>query len=462
MEIGSFETSAFSRRRLEKEGTDPRQYLRYIRSLIPGVILCCAGVLLARAVHTDENIGVIPIITPSRLLLAVILTLFLVTPCLKQKRSVFSSQGVTLADSHVESSSTESRIREPMDNLERPAVEFRSSIPAPDHRGDSFSNWREKKPSRSAPAPFIDDIRAIERHEFTELTPIWARQLEELLIMPHIINPLVHSLKESDRVLGDIFGRFGLRLSHEELPSRATEGFGVICLSDRFLPNPLGSDSTIVAEWQRRQLLESLVMVPGFGLKYRDYVVSRVCTWANRGLRFSYRYDTRPNEEGPTDSHILAHLLFASLDSVMGRGFRERYVVTASSGVSEIDEFHNLFTSTVDGPTGHGKFSNRIVWIEQTSRTNSAPLHFNVGTNQRVYGVTGGGGNLIEATSLFFYLLRRLSPTSAWAQIPHEIRIVVEASIGASESRGSLAGSFFGTFGPKSNAGALPDLYRGH
>ena len=277
--------------------------------------------------------------------------------------------------------------------------------------------------------------------------------------MPRVIIPLVNSLAESDRVLTEAFSRFGIRLSHEAV---GPDSIGVVCLADRYLPTPLSSDPAITAEWTKRQQLESIVNVPGFPRKCRDYVVGRIATWANRGgLRFGYRYDYKQEEDFPTDSHILAHVLCSSIDALTGGGFAGRYVVKASTSINLLDEFQTLFSS-VGNAFGSGHFSNRMVWLEQSTRP-GAPLHFNVGTNQKVYGVAPGGGNLIEAMCLFFFLLRRLSSSSAWVQLPHELRVAIEAAIGNADLSGSLTGSLFnGGGGPKPSAGALPDVFRGH
>ena len=89
-----------------------------------------------------------------------------------------------------------------------------------------------------------------------------------------------------------------------------------------------------------------------------------------------------------------------------------------------VDEFQLFFNSK--GQKGH---QGRVAWLEQSGASTTGPLHFNVGTNQKVYGVPAGGGNLIEALCLLFHLLKKLSPTSAWMQIPHEVRIVLDSIV---------------------------------
>ena len=466
MEISSFETTAFNKRRIDKLESVSRSPLQMLQNFLPIAMVFLLVAWFVRLMSEDGLPSVIgaPIITPSRLLVVVTIFMIVMTPMLKSKNAVSPRKPEVQPKPIPQAPEPHAQqlVVSPMRTHQRSPPDFRRSLSPLRIRTEAPTPWRSMTPSKHTPAPFVDDIHSTQKHEFTDSLPGWARKFEELLVMPQIITPLVNSLAESDNILTQCFSRFGLRLSHQLVASAGTEPFGVICLTDRFLPNPLGNDPAIVAEWQRRQLLESLVNIPGFESKYRDHVVGRIKTWANRGgLRFAYRHDSRPDDEGPTDSHILAHLLFASLDSLMGGGFRDRYVVTASSGLSIMDEFQTLFAS-VGNALGSGHFSNRIVWLEQSSKIHGAPLHFNVGTNQRVYGVPPGGGNMIEAMCLFFFLLRRLSPTSAWVQLPHEIRAVVETALGTAEIPGGLTGSFFNGSVPKSSVSALPDLYRGH
>jgi len=282
------------------------------------------------------------------------------------------------------------------------------------------------------PAPFVDDIHSVQKHEFSDLLPRWSRLLEEQIVMPQIIISFVRALEESDMHITHAFGSLGYRLGR-------VPGTGNICLTDRFLPPPLSSNQEMNALWQRRQLLEGLVNIPGFSYQqYRDYVVSRITVWASRGgIRFAYRPDTRPDEKGPTDSHILSHLLFSSLDTQMSNApgsntFNDRFVVetgTSRTGQVENDEFTSIFSNFGRRLLSSAGGASRMVWLEQT--TNGA-VHFNVATNQKVYGVPPGAGNILEALCLFFHLLKKLSPQSVWVQIPHEIRITLEALLGGS------------------------------
>lgn len=466
MEISSFETSSFSRRQIEKAGARSKSPFQVFRTLSSAILITgFIGTLWALSmtnVVNSTSIG--PIITPTRLLIIMTLCLIILTPIVRPKKltieapqsraptgkptpapqQVHAPDSIGYQDSNKDTSS-----------VQRPIPQYSSTAML-----DLGRPLRRVSPTHRASAPFVDDVHSTQRHEFTDLLPAWARKMEELLIMPKIVVSLMSSLEESDRILSQCFANFGFRLSNESRPHVSTEPFSTISLSDRFLPNPVSSDPGIVAEWQRRQMLESLVNIPGYSNKYRDYVVGRIKHWATRGgIRFAYRHDSKPDEGGPTDSHILSHLLFASLDSLMGGGFRERYVVTAQSGSFVMDEFQALFSSGRSNISG-SSYGNRVAWLEQSSKTSKGPLHFNVGTNQRVYGITPGGGNVIEALCLFFYLLRRLGSASGWVQLPHEIRVVIEAAIGGNDPvSGSLAGSFFGSKG--SSMGALPDLYRG-
>ena len=465
MEISSFETSAFNKRRIDKAEATYRSPFHVAKSALPVLVILSSLIFGAKLLSDQEVTSIFggPIITPSRLLVAVTLFMIAATPMLKTKRTKQTNvpDSVRSSVSSVQEAHAQQLALSPVRTYGGAVPEFRRSISPLRTNADILPPWRPVTPSKRAPAPFVDDVHSTQKHEFTDSMPAWARKFEELLVMPHIINPLVKSLADSDNILTQCFSRFGLRLSHQPASSTGTEIFGVICLSDRFLPNPLGNDPAIVAEWQRRQLLESLVNIPGFPPTYRDYVVGRITTWASRGgLRFAYRHDSRPDDEGPTDSHILSHLLFTSLDSLMGGGFKDRYVVRASSGVRVLDDFQTLFASVGNALSG-GHYSNRIVWLEENAKVRGGPVHFNIGTNQRIYGVPPGGGNMIEAICLFFYLLRRLSPTSAWVQIPHEIRAVVESALGSTETPGSLTGSFF-TGSVKSSASALPDFSIGH
>ena len=465
MEISSFETTTFSRRRVEKLNAASRSPLHVVKLLAPiAIIFGVIWMILTTSIAESVSSNVVgPVITPSRLLVGVTILLIVITPLVKGKKAVSEIPPMAPLPTRptpavVESHAVE-RQPEPI-TVARLAPEYVSNLaPIPSRFDSSMAGARRPSSVQHAPAPFVDDVHSTQRHEFTELLSDWARKLEDLFILPQVIQPLVQALEESDRMLSQYFGRFGFRLRHEAIVPGSPEPFGTISLSDRFLPNPVGTDPLVVAEWNRRQLLESLVNIPGFNSKYRDYVVGRLTTWATRsGLRFSYRHDARPDEEGPTDSHILSHILFTSFDTLLVSGFKDRYVVSASTGSSLMDEFETVFSSV---RSSLGMYSNRVAWLEQSSRGPKTPIHFNVGTNQRIYGVAPGGGNLVEALCLFFFLLRRLSPSSAWVQIAHDKRVIIEAAIGGPDSgHVGLSASLFG--GKKSSLSALPDLYRGH
>jgi hypothetical protein len=465
-EISSFETSSFSRRQFEKAGARSKSPLQLIRAI--GVALLIAGLIGSIWVLSMNNVvqstPIGPVITPTRLLVIMTLCLIILTPVIRPKKLPVdvplsrNSTGKPTPAAQQLHAPDEIGHQEPINDAQETQRFISQYSP---EIIDLSRPLRRLSPTHRASAPFVDDVHSTQRHEFTELLPVWARKMEELLIMPQIVVSLMNSLEESDRILSQCFARFGFRLSNESVSRVSTEPFGAISLSDRFLPNPVSNEPGIVAEWQRRQMLESLVNIPGYPAKYRDYVVGRIKHWATRGgIRFAYRHDTKPDESGPTDSHILSHLLFASLESLMGGGFRDRYVVTAQSGSFVMDEFQALFSSVRSNISG-SSYGNRVAWLEQSAKSARGPVHFNVGTNQRVYGITPGGGNVIEALCLFFYLLRRLGSASGWVHLPHDIRVVIEAAIGCNDPvSGSLAGSFFGSKG--SAMGALPDLYRGH
>lgn len=457
MEISSFETSAFNVRQLEKQDASKRSPLHFVRALVPVVALVGFLSLIGTLIASDSvaTSPTAPLLTPSRLLVALTLVLIVITPLVKGSSSkprvappALLSTRPTPAPVDTHAAPVPGLFSDaPASAIPRYSSQFVSGLaPVPSRfdSGMSASSSRRSSLGHHAPAPFVDDVHGSLKHEYTDQLPGWARKLEDLLVMRQIVFPLVKALDESDNVLSSVFQRFGFRLGHD---AGARPETSVVYLADRFLPTPLCNEPGIVSEWQRRQMLESMVTLPDFPPHYREYVVGRIRAWASRsGIRFGYRHDHRIDAEGPTDSHILAHLLFASLEVQMGGTFKERYVVDGSrsgAAASLGDEFSVLFSS-IGAKLGGGNHS-RVVWLEHTSRK-GAPLHFNVGTNQRVYGVQSGGGNLIEAFCLFFHLLKRLSPTANWLQIPSDVRSVVEASVGADNSSG-LTGSFFAGLG---------------
>ena len=481
MEISSFETTAFNRRRVEKVTTTSQLPVVWIRKLLAaGSTIACIvilGIILKSNLLSNSYTG--HIITPSRLLVFLTVLLILATPMMKNRGKVVSHSPPSApqstrptpapVDSHLGMRREVQSPPRPLygvdsaldfgaqsaPSVHRYTSQYMSGLASVPTRYDSAaapSGSRRSTAAHHPPAPFVDDVHGTQKHEFAELLPVWARKFEELLIMPQIVIPLVKSLEESDQLLSQVFTQFGLHLSCQG-PTPGQQPGSVVYLTDRYLPNPLCNSPDINGLWQRRQLLESLLNVPGFPSHYREYIVSRITTWATRGgLRFSYRHDMRLDEFGPTDSHILAHLIFASLESLIGESFKDRFVINSvvsggSQSGSLSDEFQSLFSSIGSKASHHSK----IVWLEQTARQDGSvkqPLHFNVGTNQRVYGVQPGGGNLIEALCLFFHLVKRLSPTSLWIQIPREVRLVIEAAMGSfGQESGSLTGGFFGLGG---------------
>jgi hypothetical protein len=455
MEISSFETTAFTRRqaeRLEQTGKSPINILRYIFGI---GLMCGCGVLLTKIPMNSVTAN---FLTPNRLLILVTVVLIIITPKLRRSAPVKPHHAPD--DSKVVHAPTETqpiltppkplfsrmeRMAEPGQTYQAISPHFTQSFAPIPTRYDSSSLVTPRKLTsiggHAAPAPFVDDIHSVQKHEYSEILPRWSRMIEEQVVMPQIIIPFVRAMEESDAQITHVFGLHGYRLGR-------VPGTGVICLTDRFLPAPLSSNQEINALWQRRQLLESLVNLPGYSQQYRDYIVSRITTWASRGgIRFAYRPETRPDESGPSDSHILSHLLFSSFDTQMtnsgGNTFRDRFVVESSSlaTTTSDDEFTSLFSSLglrLSGLTNH---HSRMVWLEQSSRGGSlGVLHFNVATNQRVYGIPQGAGNLLESLCIFFHLLKKLSPQSVWLQIPHEIRVTLEALLSAGPGSTSLSG----------------------
>jgi hypothetical protein len=140
-----------------------------------------------------------------------------------------------------------------------------------------------------------------------------------------------------------------------------------------------------------------------------------------------------------------------------GNTFKERFVVETSSssaaGTGD-DEFTSIFSSfgrrLSHGLTTH--YHSRMVWLEQSNR--GGVLHYNVATNQKVYGIPQGAGNLLESLSLFFHLLKKLSPHSVWLQIPHEIRITLESLLAAA-GPGTSSGLSGGLINGLSTSAAL-------
>ena len=465
MEISSFETSAFNRRQVERQASSGRSPLAVIQTVVVSFGFVAVGLSLMYMLLSRVPAGTstTKLLTPDRLLILITVILIFLTPKLKQKRRIEPHHvpdgtkvhhGVQ-EPGHITTPVKPlfSRMDQVTEQVSPPGASFH---PVPSHLSQSFAPIPTRYDSTfatprklvsnlaSLAAPFVDDIHSVQKHEFTDMLPRWARGMEERVIMPLIIVPFVHALDESDRMLNQVFAGVGLKLSYQETPQT-----GSVCLSDRYLPSPFGSNPEVNALWQRRQMLETLVNIPNFPRSYREYVVGRIRSWASRGgLRFGYRHDTRPDEKGPTDSHILAHLLFASLDTHMStgggaNGFKERFVVEISSGrVSNgvTDEFTSFFSGRSSGGMIH--HGGRVVWLEQSMRHSGSPLHFNVATHQKVYGIQHGGGNILEAVCLFFHLLRKLSPTSTWILIPHEIRITLESILGeeSSLSGGLLSG----------------------
>ena len=465
MELSSFETAAFNQRRSERVDINSSSMLYFIRKSLPGFVVLgvviCTGLYLPTKMLSNSIAG--NILTPNRLLVLVTVFLIGITPILKRKRTfapttVDQQQTTKPIPSHptLQVSSPARPLFSRIDRLDSvsPSCSLNPISPHLPHtigpvptRYETVGITPRKFQTAHSPAPFVDDIHSVQRHEYTDILPRWAKAFEDQVLMPLIVNPLVKALNESDALLNQAFTQFGLRLSHSDSLRKET---GVVYLTDRFLPSPLCNISEVNAIWQRRQLIESLVTIPSFPHSYRDYVVSRITTWADRrGIRFSYRHDNRPDDNGPTDSHILAHILFASFDTQMSNGydspFRDRFVTEAKSGQIKVDDDFTALFGHSSSSIGNKSSSHlsKLVWLEQTNRP-SGPLHFNVATNQKVYGIAQGGGNIFESLCLFFHLLKKLSPNAVWIHIPHEIRMVLDSIIG---STNGLSGGLLSGFG---------------
>ena len=406
MEIGSFETSAFNRRQLEKQEAVLKSPLTTLMQM--GTFVSFLGLFAVAVSILSMSLSFAPflgnILTPSRFLILLTLSLIGLTPFLKKRKQAVFPVDVR-APVRVSGAAT---MRE--EDVPTTPVRYwplRAEMPS---RFELVQPTRRAQVSVS-PAPFVDGMHSRQKHEYSDLLPVWARKFEDMILVPHILIPLVESLTESDRVLSDVFSKFGFRL--ESLPSP-----GVVCLTDRFLPNPLCTIPEVTALWNRRLALENILCIPNFPNK-RDYVLSRISTWT-KGIRYAYRPDFVGELNAPTDSHILSHLIFVSFDSQMGgASFEDKFVQATTRAARDdvTDEFQSMFK------THHSK----VAWLEQTTSTRG--LHFNVATHQKIFGVPPGSGNLIEALCLLFHLLRKLSPTNAWLQIPHEVRVALDAIV---------------------------------
>lgn len=471
MEISSFETTAFSRRQIDKLDAKSRSPLRFVFSSLSPTIGFVGVIVLIVFLFGNSN-GYLPtghIVTPGRLLVIMTILLIIMTPYVRSKSRVSS---VSFSSRPMAAKPVTGIVEPPRASFEPPkpsgfnrlsADVFSSLAPVPSRFDISQQAGLSSRRSSGghAHAPFLDDVNASLKHEYTSSLPLWARRLEDTLIMPMIVKPLVEELEESDKLITQIFQHYGAKLLAQEPPPGSSKlDSSQISLSDRYLPHPMSANPQVVNIWQKRQMLEAALTIPNFPRHYRDCVYARIVTWANRGgIRFAYRHDKSEDDEGPTDSHILAHVVFSALDSIIGHhqpGFRERYVVSSSGTTTAPsgDDFNTLFFSLgsgVNSKINAGVHQHcKIVWLEEvvvagsSNRRGQPALHYNVATNQRVYGIQGGGGNLIEALSLFFHLLKQLSPSAMWVQLPHNLRMILEAAVGGSDSgTGSLTGSFF-------------------
>lgn len=502
MELSSFETSAFNRRQTERYATADRTWIALARVNLPrliAVVICACVAYVGSGMFSILNVGIV--LTPDRLLVLITLFLILVTPFVKrQRKGGQTSVHPPMAPANAAPVSQPASIQPqeysmpsatPMFSSERQAVsQYSHPVPSrydqPATLGASTGSTRRGAYSLNSysPAPFVDDIHSTAKHEYAETVPTWARGFEEKVLMPQIIIPFVKAMEESDMLLTLAFSQFGLKLATKIEPKSTKAAVdstsSVVCLTDRFLPPLLAGYPEVVALWQRRQLLESLVTIPGYHQdnQFRDYIVSRIKLWAERGgVRFAYRPDNRPwseNHEGPTDSHILAHLVFSSFDAQMGiskgtygASFRDKYVSETASvssasrfgtGRMQDLEFNALFGG--DNMKSSGGFHhNKIVWLEQVSGAGSV-LHFNVGTNQKVFGIAPGAGNILEALCLFFHLLKKLSPNAGWIVFPHDLRMVLDSVLIDNTDRladASLSGGLLSSSGLNPTA-ALPAI----
>lgn len=481
MELSSFETSAFSRRQVERFETKDKAWLRRIRSagapIVGFGIVVSLGYITVSSVFSISHLG--NILTPDRFLVLIVVFLIGVTPFVKQKRKRAEIPPppppmVPVASAQSVSPSREHNLppQQPMFSNERMLAQYSAPVPSrfdqPMHLGISSMS---KPMTRYAPAPFIDDVHSSPKHEFLELLPGWARLFEERILMPMIIRPFIQALDESDTQLTFLLSQVGYKLSTKRTTKNPlAQSDSVLTLSDRFLPTILDNRDDIKPIWHRRLLLESLVTVPEFHQEFmfRDYIVGRVREWAERGVRFNYRPDYHPDSnlaDGPTDSHILSHLLFSSFDAQMGitggefqaeKTFKAKYVSEKSRDSSSMLggrmrdlEFNSLFGDAGMKSAHH----NKMVWLEQIQANGkTGPIHFNVATHQKSFGVTPGAGNILEALCLFFHLLKKMSPSAVWHTFPHEMRIALDsilvASSGDSLTGGLLSSGLMGSAQP--------------
>lgn len=232
-----------------------------------------------------------------------------------------------------------------------------------------------------------------------------------------VVGSLVQMLDESDQVWLQALTPRGWRLTFEA-PRLAYPGVGPsaqeLSVFDRHLPRPICDDPRAVELWKKRQVIEAYLMHPSFEPAQRSYVLDRLREWRQRGLQNCMRADYRPNDQLPTDAHILENILFKMLNFHMG--FCSCFVTVGPSP-----------------PTAKHLGQQSTAFLRQVTDQNVFPKpapHYEVVTLHKVWRIRPGNANLLEALALLLQALRRHS--HSYQSFPQSLRTAVESAAATS------------------------------
>lgn len=262
----------------------------------------------------------------------------------------------------------------------------------------------------------------------------WVQSLNQI-IDKQVIESLIQELDESDKFWTQNLAAMGWKLTFE---APAYPGMGPqaqsemeVSVFNTYLPPQLlqlgGPQSGEL--WRKRQLLESYLVHPDFPPAQRQFVLTRLREWRDRGLANSIRAEWRYQDQLPTDAHILENIIIKMLNITM--------------------EFDKCFRTSAPNqpPVGKHLGQSPVAYLRQVTDqtvTPKPPPHYEVWTLTRVWKLRPGGRNLFEALAILITTLKRHGDPGqrSFQSFPPVIRNAIEPP-GIGSTIANLPGKLF-------------------
>lgn len=235
-----------------------------------------------------------------------------------------------------------------------------------------------------------------------------------------ILQPILRQIEQSDQDWQQHLPQIGWRLSFEPVRVQgvlSSFGFGSsasqaqeVSVFMKTLPRPLCENARAAEMWAKRQQLEGFLLHPNFEPEQRQCVLERLRGWRQQGLIAGMRADFRTSDAMPTDGHILENLLIQMLRNFL--------------------DFDGCFVGIgQEPPRNRHQGQAPVAYLRQIANQAIFPKPmpvYEVVTQQRVWRLRPGPGNLLEALAILLRSLR--SQPSTYLSFPPMLRTAVEGS----------------------------------